>query len=66
MLPLTFQNPKDYERVQPTDTVDLIGVEKLAPGSVVTLVAHHTDGSKDEIPLVHSFNEGQIGWHRAG
>lgn len=66
MLPLTFKDPKDYEKVQPTDLVDLVGVESLAPESIVTLVAKHQDGSKDEIPLVHSFNEGQIGWHRAG
>lgn len=59
MLPLTFKDPADYERVQPTDFVDLIGVEKLAPNSVITMVCKHKDGSKDEIELVHSFNEGQ-------
>ncbi|KAH9475990.1 Aconitate hydratase, mitochondrial [Psilocybe cubensis] len=31
-----------------------------------TLVAKHADGSVDEIPLAHSFNEGQIEWFKAG
>lgn len=59
MLPLNFANPEDYEKVQPTDHVDLVGIEKLAPGSKVTMVCKHKDGSKDEIELTHTFNEGQ-------
>lgn len=59
VLALTFSNPEDYDKVQPTDFIDLIGVETIAPGSKITLVAKHKDGSKDEIELSHSFNEGQ-------
>lgn len=59
---MTFTNPEDYEKIQPTDFVDLVGVESLAEGSKITLVAKHKDGSKDEIPLSHTFNEGQIGY----
>lgn len=66
LLALTFANPEDYEKVQPTDFVDLVGVEQLAPGSKVTLVCKHKDGSKDEIELAHTFNEGQIEWFKAG
>ncbi|KAK9900703.1 aconitate hydratase [Cystobasidium minutum MCA 4210] len=66
MLPLNFADPADYDKVQPTDFIDLIGVEKLAPGSKVTMVCKHKDGSKDEIELTHTFNEGQIEWFKAG
>jgi len=66
MLPLNFKDPADYEKVQPTDFVDLVGVEKLAEGSEVTMVCKHKDGSKTEIPLTHTFNEGQLKWMRAG
>lgn len=66
LLPLTFQDPKDYDLVRPDDLVDLEGVTELAPNSVVTLVAKHKDGSVDKIPLVHSFNENQIEWFKAG
>lgn len=66
MLPLNFVNPADYEKVQPEDKVDLIGIKGLTPGSKVTLVAKHKDGSKDEIPLSHTFNESQFEWFKAG
>ncbi|EMD34998.1 aconitate hydratase [Gelatoporia subvermispora B] len=66
MLALTFVDPADYEKLQPHDRVDIVGLESFAPGKNLTLVAKHTDGSKDEIPLAHSFNEGQIEWFKAG
>ncbi|ORY72720.1 aconitate hydratase [Leucosporidium creatinivorum] len=66
MLPLNFKNPADYEKVQPTDFVDLIGVETLAPESEVTLRLNHKDGSSEDIPLTHTFNEGQLEWFRHG
>ncbi|BGP38498.1 Aconitate hydratase mitochondrial [Rhodotorula kratochvilovae] len=66
MLPLNFKNPADYDRVKPDDKVDLIGIKELAEGSEVTLRVHHKDGSTEDLPLTHTFNEGQIAWHRAG
>jgi len=66
LLPLTFQNPADYGKITPDDRVTLKGVKELAEGSTVTLIAKHPDGTKDEIPLQHTFNEGQIKWHRSG
>ena len=66
MLPLNFKNPADYDKVQPEDRVDLLGVTELKEGSIVTMKLHHKDGSEEEIPLTHTFNEGQLGWFRAG
>jgi aconitate hydratase len=66
MLGLTFVNPDDYDKVQPSDKVDIVGLDSFAPGENLTLVAKHEDGSKDEIELAHSFNEGQIEWFKAG
>lgn len=34
MLPLTFANPEDYDRVQPSDRLSLIGLNSLAPNKV--------------------------------
>ena len=34
MLPLTFVDPEDYERVQEADRVSLVGLSDLAPGKV--------------------------------
>ncbi|CAO1630731.1 unnamed protein product [Sympodiomycopsis kandeliae] len=67
LLPLTFKDAADYDKVKPRSVVDLEGVTELSPGSEVTLVCKDLDGKEyARIPLVHSFNEGQIAWHRAG
>ena len=34
MLPLTFANPADYDKVQPSDRISLVGLDRLAPGKV--------------------------------
>lgn len=34
MLPLTFADPADYDKVQPSDRVSLVGLKDLAPGKV--------------------------------
>ncbi|KAH9004612.1 aconitate hydratase [Lactarius hatsudake] len=66
MLALTFADPADYEKVQPSDKVSILGLESFAPGKNLTLLVKHSDGSAEEIPLAHSFNEGQIEWFKAG
>ncbi|EIN05145.1 aconitate hydratase [Punctularia strigosozonata HHB-11173 SS5] len=66
MLALTFANPDDYEKVRPDDRVDILGLETFAPGKNLTLRLKHSDGSQEELPLAHSFNEGQIEWFKAG
>ncbi|EKM52120.1 uncharacterized protein PHACADRAFT_165434 [Phanerochaete carnosa HHB-10118-sp] len=66
MLALTFVNPEDYDKVRPSDRIDILGLESFTPGKDLTLVLKHEDGAKEEIPLAHSFNEGQIEWFKAG
>ena len=34
MLPLTFSDPADYDKVEPSDRVSLLGLAELAPGKV--------------------------------
>lgn len=65
MLPLTFANPSDYDKIKEYDKVDL-NVSTLSPGSQVKMTIKHKDGSKEEILLNHTFNESQIGWFKAG
>ena len=66
MLALTFANPEDYDKILPSDKVDILGLESFQPGKNLTLLVKHEDGSKEEISLAHSFNEGQIAWFKAG
>ncbi|XP_041363450.1 aconitate hydratase, mitochondrial-like [Gigantopelta aegis] len=66
MLPLTFANPADYDRIQPSDRISLIGLRELEPDTPITCKVKHKNGSVDKITLNHSMNEGQIAWFRAG
>lgn len=34
LLPLTFSNPADYDKIQPNDKISLLGLKDLAPGKV--------------------------------
>lgn len=65
MLPLTFANPADYDKVQPHSKISLLGLDKLAPGKQVDCEIK-TDGKVSKIKLNHSFNEQQIDWFKAG
>jgi aconitate hydratase len=66
MLPLTFSNPSDYDKILEDDKLSLIGLSEFAPEKQLRLIIKHVDGSTDEIMLNHSFNEGQIRWFKAG
>jgi aconitate hydratase len=66
LLPLTFADPKDYDKVEETDRVSILGLKDLAPGKPVRALLHHADGTAEEIRLNHSLNAEQIAWFRAG
>ena len=66
MLALTFKNPADYDKIAENDVFDILGLKEFAPGSTLTLVAHHKAGGADEIPLTHTYNEQQWEWYKAG
>lgn len=66
MLPLTFAEASDYDRIQPSDRLSLVGLAKLTPGKPVECKIHHADGSSETIHLSHSMNEQQIEWFKAG
>ncbi len=66
MLPLTFANPGDYDKIKEDDKVSILGLKELAPEKQITLLAKHSDGSEDKILLNQTFNEAQIKWFKAG
>ncbi|XP_012058454.1 PREDICTED: probable aconitate hydratase, mitochondrial [Atta cephalotes] len=66
LLPLTFSNPADYDKIQPNDKISLLGLNDLAPGKPVQAQIKHKDGKVDAISLNHTMNEQQIGWFKAG
>jgi aconitate hydratase len=66
MLALTFANKEDYDKVQEDDTIDVIGLTEFAPGKNLTIRLTHADGSVEEFPVNHTYNEQQISWFKAG
>ncbi len=66
MLALTFVNPDDYNKIREDDTFSLSGLKTFAPGFDLKMTLNHTDGSRDEIPVNHSYSEQQIQWFKAG
>ena len=66
VLPLTFAEPDDYDRVREDDRIDLAEVGDLAPGAPVQMRIRHSDGTTDTVELRHTMNEEQIGWFKAG
>jgi aconitate hydratase len=66
MLPLTFQDPADYDKIDPSDRVSILGLTKFRPDEPLTLRVEKADGSQLELKVNHSFNEAQIEWFRHG
>ncbi len=66
MLGLTFANEADYDKIQEDDVISITNLVDFAPGVPLTLEFKHTDGSVDTIVANHTYNEGQIGWFKAG
>ena len=65
MLPLTFADPADYDKIREDDTIALT-LENFAPRTQIAMTVSHTDGTSDSVLLNHTFNDQQIAWWRAG
>ncbi len=66
ILPLTFANSADYDKVLEGDLVSIVGLSGLAPEKPVKMILKHKKGSSDEVMLNHSLNQEQIEWFKAG
>lgn len=59
-MPLTFSDPDDYEKIDPSDKVSIIGLTNIQPGNPLTLRLHKSTNSTIDIPLIHTFNQGKL------
>ena len=66
MLALTFANEADYDKIQEDDTFNFLDLNEFAPDKPLTIEVVHTDGSKDEIKVNHTYNNAQIEWFKEG
>lgn len=66
VLPLTFADPADYDKISGNDKITLKGLKSLAPGVPLTLSVKPAKGQPFEVKANHTMNEGQIAWFKAG
>ncbi|ODV92562.1 hypothetical protein CANCADRAFT_88989 [Tortispora caseinolytica NRRL Y-17796] len=66
LLPLTFADPSAYDKINPDDRVDIVGLTELAPGKNLKMVIHPKNGAAWETELAHTYNDEQIDWFKAG
>ncbi len=66
ILPLTFIDPNDYDKIREGDVVSLEYLHELDPVRTINMEVRHSDGSADIIPLKHTMNMEHISWFQAG
>ena len=66
LLPLTFADPGDYEKVLEDDKISLLDLAGIAEEKQVTMVLKHADGTEDRCLLNHTISPYQFEWFQAG
>lgn len=66
VLPCTFADPADYQKLGASDRVSLHGLTHLSPGKPLAATVHHQDGTTDTFQVLHPLTEEQIAWFVAG
>jgi aconitate hydratase len=66
MLPLTFADPATYDLIEEDDKLSFLGLAGLAPGQPVQAEIVKPDGTKVPFEALHTMNDEQIGWFKAG
>eukprot|EP00461_Guttulinopsis_vulgaris_P001088 UN01088 len=66
MLPLTFADENDYDKISGNDKISLVNLKDFKPGSQIDAVVKKTDGSTVNLKLNHTFNDNQLAWFNHG
>jgi aconitate hydratase len=66
LLPLTFKDPRDYDRFEQGDRVGIVSLHLLEPGRPVTVRIRKASGGTQEIETLHTMTREQIAWFKAG
>ncbi len=66
MLALTFADKNDYEKVREDDKISITGLTEFAPGKNLVVKLKHSDGTTEQFEAVHTYNNAQIEWFKAG
>ncbi len=66
MLALTFADKDDYNKVRENDKISISGLTNFAPGKNLTITLTHSDGNSESFEAIHTYNQAQIDWFKAG
>jgi aconitate hydratase len=66
VLALTFADKADYDRIREDDRITISGTDNFIPGVPLTAILLHRDGTTEQFPVNHTFNNQQIKWWQAG
>ena len=66
LLPLTFSDSSDYDKIREDDRISLVGLNDIAPNKPVTGIVHHSDGTEETLEFNHSYSAAQFEWFKVG
>ena len=66
ILALTFKNKDDYLKIKEDDSFNIINMENFNVESKIMLEIVRNNEVVDTIELIHTYNENQIDWFKAG
>lgn len=66
ILPLTFADRADYDKVAKGDRISFLGLKDLKAGQPVQAVVKKADGTEVTLTLNHSLSDEQVNWFKAG
>ena len=66
MLPLTFADRSDYDRIGEDDRIAVRGLSELAPDAQVTVEVTTPEGETWSFAANHTFSADQVEWFKAG
>lgn len=66
VLALIFSEKSDYDKIRETDVIDITGLRDLTPEVPLKIILNHSDGLKETIYALHTYNRQQIEWFKAG
>lgn len=66
MLALTFADKKDYAKVREDDKISITGLRTFTPGKNLVVTLKHSDNTSEQFEAIHTYNNAQIEWFKAG
>lgn len=66
ILPLTFEDAGDYDRIAENDRLDIPGIWEIEPGKPLDVIVRKADTSTPAIRFRHTLTREQIQWLLAG